>query len=188
MVCRQWTLSHFRWTCYISPEKVSSTTENAAVLIIESTSPVRQDWTGSGWPTTSQSNMTPWLQLQLLTCSGNLKQREVLCLFQSEADFCWIRSGSCVILWIRPIFILQTADKCTITSVFYEALCPESHPLDRTGWVSDTLSCSKALTPSALSWQMSLECLSMDSFQSFFHFAFQPLNGATFGANILFIS
>lgn len=67
MVWGQWTLSHFRRTCYISPEKVSSTTENAAVLIIEWTSPVRQDWTGSGWPTTSQSNMTPWLQLQPLT-------------------------------------------------------------------------------------------------------------------------
>lgn len=89
-----WTLSHFRRTCYISPAKMSSTTENAAVLIIESTTPVRQGWTGSGWPITSQSNMTPWRQLQPLTWSSNLKQREVLRLLQSGAEFFWFMRDS----------------------------------------------------------------------------------------------
>lgn len=160
----RWTLSNFRRTCYISPAKMNSSTENAAVLIIESTTPVCQDWTGSGWPITSQSNMTPWLQLQPLTCSSNFKQREVLRLLQSGAEFCWISSGSCVILRIRPRFILQTADKCTITSVFHGALSVLNH-IPWTGQDgSHTFSCSKASTPSTLPWQMSLKCLSMDPF------------------------
>lgn len=166
---------------------MSSTTENAAVLIIESTTPVRQDWTGSGWPITSQSNMTPWLQLQPLTCS---KQREVLCLLQSGAEFCWISFGSCVILWIRPRFILQTADKCTITSVFHEALYLfTSLGQDRMGlWYIFLLKSVGSVNSSMTNvFRMSLHGLIL-KLLSLCISAFKRIISATFGANILFIS